>query len=127
MSFINVNNPDNFTIDSVNHGGDSEPMTVRVHAIIDAGGRGLIDLTHLASTIGFDTVQCIFIDNADHDGDIEIRSLESGQMIRCKTGRQGYYPILAPRKARFEIVNRGKSTYSANLVFMNFTIAQGEW
>lgn len=126
-AFINVNNPDNFTIDTVNHGGDREPMTVRVHADIDGSGKAMIDLTHIASTIGFDTVQCIFIDNADHNGDIVLLALDTGQRIICKAGIQGYFPILAPRKARFELTNRSDKPYKANLVFMNFTIAQGEW
>jgi len=126
---MNVNNPNQMTVTPVYNGCDSGegPQSVRGYFDAVAGESVKYDLTYLADTQGFTGVQCIYIDNAENDGAFEIDVEETGQRIKCPAGKQGYFPLLVPGRAKFVARHFGSGKKSVPLFFLNFTIAQGVW
>lgn len=127
QSFINVNQPNDLSATVVAHGGNHTPLSVRVYAQVAPNNSVMVDLSHMADMDLFQSAQCIFVDNSDNDGDLIIDIGETGQRIISRKGKQGYYPILATKRARFTISTTGKKSLNVGTNFLNFTIAQGEW
>ncbi|WWT38758.1 penton [Enterobacteria phage PRDpeacock] len=126
---MNVNNPNQMTVTPVYNGCDSGegPQSVRGYFEALPGETVRFDLTYLKDTQGFSGVQCVYIDNSENDGAAIIDVEETGQRITCPAGKQGYFPLLVPGRAKFVMRHNGSGKKSVPVFFLNFTIAQGVW
>lgn len=126
---MNVNQPNNLTLTPLFNGGGihTEPQTVRGYYRGTAAEPMRFDLTYLADTQNFTGVQCIYLDNSENDGAAIIEVEETNQRIKCPAGKQGYFPLLVPGRAKFTLRHDGTGTANIPVFFLNFTIAQGVW
>lgn len=124
---LNINQPINGIISPVNHNPNTVGNSQSLNQTYTGSNKQLIDLTNLADTQGFNYIQTVFIDNYDNEFDFIVEVLSTGQKIVCKAGKQGYFPIIADSKARFNIYSKGAATKPVTINFLNFIISQGTW
>jgi len=129
MTFINVNQPHEFIIDSVNHYPEINDDAKSIKGFFEAaaGVRIKFDFTQLADTEGIKNIQTVFIDNSDNDGKLIFICESTNQKIIVKSGMQGYYPILCGNKPKFIVEHSGTGIKKIPLLFLNFIISQGTW
>ncbi len=124
---MNINQPNNISVTPVQTGEGCPALSVKVYFNAAPNIKQSFDLTYLADTQGFKGVQCVYIDNADNDGELKIHVDETDQIIKCPARRQGYFPILVPSRSRFYISHLGTAEKTIPIFFLNFTVAQGVW
>ena len=126
---MNQNQPNQFTVNVVNHGEPTrnQPQSARVYFDVGPNQRVNFDLTNLADTQDFIEIQTIYIDNSQCDGECIIEIPDTQQRIVAKANTQGYYPILSFHRLKFSAMHTGSKKVDIPIFLLNFIVSQGAW
>lgn len=126
---LNTNQQHKFQVNTVNHNpyNVKDPLSIRAYFKADTGKIELFDFYQLASTQNIGLLQTVFIDNSKNDGNFNLLCEATNQTIICRTGEQGYFPILTTKESKFKAWHNGTGIKDIPVQFLNYIISQGNW
>lgn len=103
------------------------PIAVPVPINFANGNPQILDISQQVQQGRISLVQSLFVDNSGNDDpvSIQIGYPTALQTIVCPSNSQGYFPILSPNPAKFQISSN--STGSILLVLLNSPVAGVVW
>lgn len=121
--------PHGSIIDNVNFGEPTGNRPVTIQGVYLTGNKKSqkYDFSYLYDNQGIGNIQTIFIDNYLNDSDLIYENLDNGQIIVCKKNTQGYYPLLASKKLKFNLKSNTDLNLKINFYLTNFIISHGAW
>lgn len=105
-----------------------DPRSAAAVADFSAGGtlHYTVDMTQLqnAGTIG--GIKCVYVDNSANAQVLTIVPSVAGMTLKCPANCQGFFPVLAPTPAQFDISMTG-GTAKSTVIFLDFEVPYQVW
>jgi hypothetical protein len=85
-----------------------------------------LDLSPLNWAAKLSMIQTVFVDSSTSAVDVVVTVPASQQILKIKSGTQGYYPILVPNPIKLLVKCPG-GPVDVRLELLNFPIPHGQW